>query len=235
MATGADLLRLATPHIGEPYRLGVLVPKDNARWQGPWDCAEFASWCVFQVTSRLYGCDNNHGNAVVADAFTGYWKRDAATIGQMVSVEIAAQTPGAAVLRYPQPNLIGHIVLSDGRGGTIEAHSSRRGVIRSTLGGRRWDTGVMVPEIDYIRGGTVIPVAAPILVVRLTTPLTRGALVKEIQRTLKDLGFHPGRIDGKYGLQTVAAVSAFQITKGLVPDGEVGPETAAALGISFPS
>jgi len=32
----------------------------------------------------------------------------------------------------------------------------------------------------------------------------------------------------------VAAVSAFQLANGLVPDGELGQQTAAALGIQFP-
>lgn len=235
MPSGHDLLKKASPHVGEQYHLGVLVPKDNAQWKGPWDCAEFASWCVFQVSERLYGCDNNHGNAVRADAYSGYWQRDAATIGQTISVALAAQTPGAAVLRYPQPNLIGHVVFSDGAGGTVEAHSTATGVIRSTLSGRRWDVGVLVPGIEYAHAAGPTVVTPPLLVIRLTTPLTRGAMVKDIQRTLKAAGFHPGAIDGIYGMQTVAAVSAFQIANGLVADGEVGRETATVLGIQFPA
>jgi len=234
MPSGTDLLKKASPHLGEKYLLGVVVAKDNAQWKGPWDCAEFASWCVFQVAGRLYGCDNNHGNPVRADAFTGFWKRDAATIGRTITVALAAQTPGAAVLRFPQPNLIGHIVFSDGSGGTIEAHSTAKGLIRSSLSGRRWDIGVLVPGIDYSHRADAAVVTPPLLVIRLTNPLTRGRIVKEIQRNLKGAGFHPGAIDGIYGMQTVAAVSAFQIGNGLVPDGEVGQETATALGIQFP-
>src|SRR3954470_2214948 len=235
MPTGSALLQKAARHTGEAYHLGVLVAKDNAAWKGPWDCAEFASWCVYQLTNQLYGCDNNHGNPVRADAFSGYWKRDAAAIGTIVPVDVAAQTEGAVVLRYPQPNLIGHVVFSDGAGGTIEAHSTATGVIRSGLAGRRWDTRVLVPGIEYSQSGAAAIVTPPLLVVRLTTPLTRGAMVKEIQRKLKAGGFHPGAIDGIYGMQTVAAVSAFQIASGLLADGEVGLETASALGIAFPS
>jgi peptidoglycan hydrolase-like protein with peptidoglycan-binding domain len=65
--------------------------------------------------------------------------------------------------------------------------------------------------------------------------LTLGAIVQKIQRKLKAAGFHPGLIDGIYGMQTIAAVSAFQIANGLVADGEVGSETANALGVEFPS
>jgi len=234
MPSGSDLLKKGSSHVGDTYLLGVLVPKDNPQWRGPWDCAEFASWCVFQATGRLYGCDNNHGNPVRADAFTGFWQRDAATIGRTISVPLAAQTPGAAILRFPQPNLIGHVVFSDGKGGTVEAHSTATGVIRSTLSGRRWDVGILVPGIDYSSGATPVVVTPPVLIIKLTTPLTRGAVVKDIQRKLKAAGFHPGAIDGIYGMQTIAAVSAFQIAKGLVADGEVGQETAAALKVDFP-
>jgi N-acetylmuramoyl-L-alanine amidase len=47
MATGAQLLALAETRIGEKY-VNVQVPKDNPKWHGPWDCAEFASWLVYQ-------------------------------------------------------------------------------------------------------------------------------------------------------------------------------------------
>lgn len=234
MPSGNDLLKKAASHVGEQYLLGVVVPKDNAQWKGPWDCAEFASWCVFQAAGRLYGCDNNHGNPVRADAFSGFWKRDAATIGRTITVELAAQTPGAALLRFPQPNLIGHVVFSDGKGGTIEAHSTATGVIRSTLSARRWDIGVLVPGFEYSQNAAPVVASPPLLVIRLTTPLTRGAIVKDIQRAVKAAGFHPGTIDGIYGMDTVAAVSAFQIANGLVPDGEVGKETATALNVQFP-
>jgi hypothetical protein len=48
-ATGQDVLKLAQRHVSEKYVLGVRVPKDNASWTGPWDCAEFASWLIFQT------------------------------------------------------------------------------------------------------------------------------------------------------------------------------------------
>ena len=235
MATGADLLKKAAAHVGEQYVLGVVVPKDNRAWRGPWDCAEFLSWCVFQVAGKLYGCSNNNGNPARADAFTGFWQRDAGTIGRQVSVAIAAQTPGAAIIRHAQPNLIGHIVFSDGEGGTIEARGAATGVVRGRLANRRWDGGVLVPGIQYTSSGEPVIANPPLLILRLTDPLMRGALVRDVQRALKAAGVHPGKIDGLYGPQTVAAVNAFQLMQGLVPDGEVGPETARALGIDFPS
>src|SRR5437016_6245750 len=118
-ATGDQLVRLGRRHLGESYVLGALAPKDNARWTGPWDCAEFASWLVFQVAGLLYGCARDDGDPSNADAYTGYWDRDSAALGRTISVAEAARTPGAALLRRPLSGANGHIVIADGRGGTV--------------------------------------------------------------------------------------------------------------------
>jgi hypothetical protein len=231
--TGQSIVQLARVHIGEPYVLGALAPKDNSNWTGPWDCAEFASWVTFQAASTLYGCDRNFGDPATADAFTGFWKRDATTLGRIVSIDEASRTPGAFVLRAPAPGSIGHVVVSDGKGGTVEAHSSKDGVIASTLANRRWDMGILVPGIRY-KGGPAVPVPPPSTTVyRLANPLMTGGKIKEIQKQLKAAGFDPGSIDGEFGPHTHAAVIAFQLAKGLLADGEVGTRTARALGVQL--
>jgi peptidoglycan hydrolase-like protein with peptidoglycan-binding domain len=52
---------------------------------------------------------------------------------------------------------------------------------------------------------------------------------KEIQAALKNAGFDPGSFDGKIGPRTRQAIKDFQKSKGLVPDGVVGPKTWANL------
>jgi len=64
---------------------------------------------------------------------------------------------------------------------------------------------------------------------RLTSPLTAGAAVLDLQQRLKDLGYAPGRLDGVFGDATAAAVRAFQGDAGLLVDGVVGSRTRAAL------
>jgi len=61
--------------------------------------------------------------------------------------------------------------------------------------------------------------------------MMKGALVKTVQEALASRGYFPGRIDEVYGPQTESAVIKFQADHGLVPDGEVGELTFAALGI----
>lgn len=232
-ATGERILQLARSHLGENYSLGVLVPKDNPNWSGPWDCAEFASWAVYQAAASLYGCDRDFGDPATADAYTGYWERDARNLGTLISIEQAAGTPGAAVLRFPQVGATGHIVISDGAGGTVEAHSTLTGVIASTLQQRRWDTGILVRGIAYSSPNSVAVSPPQTPIYRLTTPAMRGAAVLAIQQALKLAGFDPGSFDGVFGPHTLSAVVAFQIFRQLQPDGEVGPQTAAALGVAL--
>ena len=233
-ATGEQILELARTHVGEKYILGSVAPNNNKNWKGPWDCAEFASWLVFQTANKLYGCTDDNTTPSRADAFTGSWARDAAKLGKKISIDEARRTPGAAVLRHSGD--MGHIVISDGKGGTVEAQSRFTGVVRDKLDGRRWDTGVLVPGVQYKTSGPKKHVEEPrVAIFRLTTPMMKGATVRAIQTALKKHGLDPGPIDGEFGPMTAAAVKAFQLMRRLVADGEVGPKTARSLGIKLPS
>jgi N-acetylmuramoyl-L-alanine amidase len=236
---GIDLFNLLTKHKGEPYSLGALVPKANPNWKGFWDCAEFVAWGIFQLTSKLFGCVNNNGNPNSADAYTGFIARDAATIGTKISINDAFKTAGALLLRVAANGLVGHVVVSDGRGGTVEAHSHRDGVINSVISGRRWDYGVLVPGIEYeqtaihedaVKAANQKPTG---VIYRFTSPLMTGPDVVRIQERFISLGFPVGAsgADGKYGSNTMFAAKAFQNQHGLNPDGEVGKYTMQALGL----
>lgn len=220
MTTGAQIISLAEKHIGEKYVLGVIAPKNQESYTGPWDCAEFMSFIVYQLTQRLYGCANNNGRPDTADAYSGFWPRDAKEIGTLISINDGFATPGAALIRTAGNGLIGHSVFSDGKGGTVEAHSSKRGVIRNVVTGRRWDYAILVPWIDYtkntipdIRDVNQKPVEK---IYRFTHPMMNDPFIKKIQAVLKIPA------DGLYGQQTFNAVKAFQRVNGLVADGEVG-------------
>lgn len=231
--TGQNIVDLAGQHVGEKYVLGALVPKNDAAYKGPWDCAEFTSWVLYQLTGKLYGCSNNSGNPASADAYTGFYKRDADTIGKKITVDEAAKTPGAFLLRYSGNGLIGHIAISNGTGGTVEAHSSKTGVIKNVVSGRRWDIGILIPWVAYAKKDMHVEMSEPEGVIyRFKTPLMKGSAVEKIQEALAQHGFNVNA-DGIFGSKTYYAVKQFQNKEGLVADGEVGPKTLAALGVSI--
>lgn len=233
--TASDIFDLAIKHEGEQYVLGARAPLANSKWTGPWDCAEFASWCLYQATGVLFGVEPRN-DPIAADAFSGYWFQQAHQANAVVPIEVAARTVGAFVVRKPAPGKIGHIVISNGKGGTIEAHSSKRGVIRSTLAERRWDIGVIVPGIGALAAPDLPPIDITVRTLRVENPLMAGPIVKDVQRALIVRGFAPGRADGVFGPQTAHAVRMFQESQqNLVSDGEVGPATFKALKIAVPA
>jgi membrane-bound lytic murein transglycosylase B len=62
-------------------------------------------------------------------------------------------------------------------------------------------------------------------------PMMNSPKVGEIQQALTDAGFDTNGVDDIFGVNTLNAVIAFQNANDLTPDGEVGKDTAAALGI----
>lgn len=233
MATGAQMLALAETRIGEKY-VNVCIPKNNANWRGPWDCAEFMSWLVYQVGGFLYGCVDNKGNPATVEAYTGAWKHDSQKLGIRVPVDQAAGTVGAVLLRYPpSPGSMGHIAVADGQGGTVEAMGKAYGVRRGKVSGRAWDTGVLLPGFTYAAVNAAVSAKPPTRLYAIGRPGMNKDGVRAIQRALTQLGINPGPIDGVYGHNTAAAVAAFQATKGLVVDGQVGVQTARRLKVDI--
>src|SRR5690242_12474619 len=60
-------------------------------------------------------------------------------------------------------------------------------------------------------------------------PGMRGRAVRLLQRRLAALKYYPGRVNGRFGKNTLEAVWAFQETQGLHPRNAVGPEMQQAL------
>ncbi|NRQ37667.1 murein L,D-transpeptidase [Nonomuraea sp. NN258] len=57
----------------------------------------------------------------------------------------------------------------------------------------------------------------------------KGKAVKWLQTRLTELNYRPGKVDGRYGGTTLAAVWAFQKVNGLKPSSTIGSRTWAAL------
>ena len=58
---------------------------------------------------------------------------------------------------------------------------------------------------------------------------TSGAVVKDVQTKLKELGFYSGSITGNVGDKTKQAIKDFQAKYGLTVDGVAGPQTIAKI------
>ena len=56
--------------------------------------------------------------------------------------------------------------------------------------------------------------------------------VRAVQARLGALGFYSGPVDGVWGAGTLAAIQRFQTTHGLQPDGQLGPATVTAMGMT---
>ena len=58
------------------------------------------------------------------------------------------------------------------------------------------------------------------------------ASVRALQARLGSLGFYSGPVDGAWGPGTETAVANFQRARGLQADGQLGPATVTALGLT---
>lgn len=235
--TGKEIYDLGVTRVGCKYKLGIIVPKNDADYFDAYDCAEFASWLTFQIGGFLYGCDTyDVSKAAKADAYTGYWYRDAKAKGIIISVKQAIGTKGAFLLRVSPDGTIGHICISDGKGGTVEAYSTKYGVIKSVTDNRRFDYGILLPGFTYDEARTDYVSEKPRgIVYRYTNPMMPNSIVvKRIQAALITQGYPiKGGPDGWFGRATENAVYDFQKNHGLTPDGEVYTATAAALNVKL--
>jgi len=59
----------------------------------------------------------------------------------------------------------------------------------------------------------------------------RAPFVREAQRALRDLGYHPGPIDGMFGTQTRSALEKYQLAEKLPVTGQLDAETMERLDV----
>jgi N-acetylmuramoyl-L-alanine amidase len=149
MTTADDMVKLAMQHVGEKYVLGADVPLDNGKYHGPWDCAEFASWLVYQMTGQLIGCVKDDVPVGKAEPYSDSWARDGEKAGHVMSPQEAGKLRGAVLVRRPRNDKPGHVSISRGDGTTIEAMDHVHGVAVGKIDGRRWDVCFRVPGIKY--------------------------------------------------------------------------------------
>lgn len=231
---GKDIVAFANQHIGEQYILGARAPLANKHWKGPWDCAEFVSWCAYQAYDIIYAV--RPPNPSTGESYSGWWYDDAKKVGVEISKAKALATVGAILVRKPNFNgvKIGHVAISLGNGSTIEAKDAANGVrVVANAKDRLWTLGVLLPGIKYDAPDVSLPKTyqEPSGLLYLDSPYMRGPKVLALQQALTSVGLFPGELDAVFGPLTSAAVQSFQAKSGLVVDGVVGQDTRNALGI----
>ncbi len=241
--SGQDVIDIGSSRVGQAYVLGAQVPLDNPAWKGPWDCAEFTSWCAYQAYGLIFGAGNS-GQVAKAEPYSGHWHADAKKRGTVIDWRQALEIPGAALIRAPTPGKIGHVAFAIGDGDrTLEARGKQFGVgIFDKAGDRAWSIGCLLPGVEYaIEAGVVVAIAADAPSASLSPghlwlkrPNFRGAAIVALQRALAANDIDPGPLDGEFGPMTHAALVSFQLVRGMEVDGVFGPRTAAALGLAFP-
>jgi hypothetical protein len=241
---GKDVIAIGSTRIGQSYVLGADVPLDNPNWQGPWDCAEFASWCAYQAYGIVFGA-GKVAKVAKAEPYSGHWYSEGRKPGIAVPWRRALGIEGAFLVRKPRKKLIGHVAISLGNGRqTLEARSRNLGLGKFDKAGERpWDIGVLLPGVDYgdetivddrPTADNALDPGLPSAFLAYGKPMRAGADVVALQRALAAMGVDPGPIDGKFGSTTAAALVSFQAREGLEVDGILGPVTAKALDLKFP-
>lgn len=82
-------------------------------------------------------------------------------------------------------------------------------------------------DFESIRGQAAAPAPAAV-----SGAMLRPRSVQAIQWRLRGYGYYYGPMDGVWGQGTEAAIERFQQSRGLQVDGQPGPQTVAALGLS---
>jgi hypothetical protein len=68
-----EMIEIASSKLGQEYVFGSQVPLDDPDWSGPWDCAEYCSWAIYQSIQIIYGARIPNGGIVGnAEAWTGH-------------------------------------------------------------------------------------------------------------------------------------------------------------------
>lgn len=150
MLFGSDVLEIGQSRLGQKYVFGARAPLDNPNWNGPWDCAEYISWCVYQAYGLIFGA-GKVTKPSKAEPYSGYWYDDAIRRGTPIAWQDALTIPGAVLVRRPAPGKIGHVAFSLGDGErTLEARGAKFGVNAfEGARARSWTLGCLLPGVDY--------------------------------------------------------------------------------------
>lgn len=203
---------------------------------------------AMEINEKTHSCLPNccglvHGRWLESQKQTNYNKYDNLCIGNAQSY----YTKNDGYKRGQTPKL-GSIICFSKKGGYghvafVEDINSNGDILTSNsgYGGTRFFTKILKKSNNYkysnaytLQGFIYPPIefTKKYNLTRLLKKDCRGNDVKELQKTLKSLGYSIGKygVDGIFGNDTENAVKKFQRNNKLLTDGIVGKNTAHKLG-----
>ncbi len=205
--------------------------KYGKKWIGHpvWDCSGLCRWALKQ-----FGISVAHGSNSI-------WDRYLSKKGKLTS---GMALPEGAPVFTGTDSKKPHIGIYTGDGMVTEASGANAGVIRTKLHGGKWKYWGLYKNVsyDFIPGEQPASVSAPVSApvesppVQAVPPTLRkgakGENVRRMQAVLVAAGFDLPKygVDGSFGRETLAALKAYQKSRGLKVDGICGPKTWAAIG-----
>ena len=95
-----------------------------------------------------------------------------------------------------------------------------------------WDAEALGKPVPVIAPQPTKEVQKAIALPTLKKGMRKNDYVYHWQKFLNQNGYFCGLEDGKFGQNTFEAVKAFQYSKGLTPDGIIGPATWRSIGLT---
>ena len=99
MFKGKDVLDVGLTKVGQTYDLKANISLNDPYAKEPWDCAEFASWCVYQAYEGMRFGFAPVKDIAYAEPFSGSWYAQALKHAKIISIKDALAIPGAVLLR----------------------------------------------------------------------------------------------------------------------------------------
>ncbi|UQT53461.2 peptidoglycan-binding protein [Bacillus velezensis] len=166
-----------------------------------------------------------------------------------VKAAIAAELERLGGKKAPKPpkteTKTGGATYTVKKGDVLSVIAQKTGVSMTTLqrlNGIKDPNFIKVGQVLKLTGSASPPSSGkkssytlPSGIFKVTSPLTKGTVVKQIQTALAALYYYPDKgaknngIDGYYGPKTANAVKRFQSMYGLTADGIYGPKTKAKI------
>lgn len=210
-----------------PVLSGKQSACDGCKYDGKqaYDCAQLTRYACKAAGQELVSGANSQWRKVA-------WN-------QKGTIDTLPDVPGVILYHVNSSGTMTHTGVYIGGGYAVEARAAKYGVVKTVVKDRTWThwaalpgvlTGEEVPDTpaepeEMAPATETETTEAGVISMNTLRNGSRGTQVKVLQWLLDEKGFDPGKADGIFGGNTLAALKAFQKAKGLSADGICGKKT----------